>query len=158
MKRYDVSDKYGYIMEAKACGVLIKELERLQNKFRKKVAKQEEKRRDEMKVITSYQSEQEIQDDYGYEFITEEQYDRYLDMFRKGKEYLEEPLVTRETTALSILNQIISDLSLDKRQNEFDALSPEEQAKQLKLAEEQRKRWKQRKAEIKKRAEELRKG
>ena len=36
-----------------------------------------------------YRNEGEIQNDYGWEYITEAQYQRYIELFRSGKEALE---------------------------------------------------------------------
>lgn len=71
-------------------------------------------------------------------------------MFEKGKEVLNEPLVNRDTAALNVLQRFIKQLEFEIRQDRFDALSPEEQAEEIKRSEESLKAWKEYKKEIKK--------
>lgn len=80
---------------------------------------------------------------YGWEFISEQQYERYLELFRQGRRALDEHSPTVTELALSILNRIFQDIDRDCRQCEFEALSPEEQLAELKRAEESRQAWRQ---------------
>ena len=66
-----------------------------------------------------YHSEAEIQDAYGWEFITEAQYHAYLDLFRRGREVIEDHPPTISEMALSIVRKVIRDLEADKRECEF---------------------------------------
>ena len=88
-----------------------------------------------------YHSESDIQEAYGWEFISERQYERYLELFRQGRKALDEHSPTVTELALSILNRIFQDIDRDCRQCEFEALSPEEQLAELKRAEESRQAW-----------------
>lgn len=90
-----------------------------------------------------YHSESDIQEAYGWEFISKQQYERYLELFRQGRKALDEHSPTVTELALSILNRIFQDIDRDCRQCEFEALSPEEQLAELKRAEESRQVWKQ---------------
>ena len=90
-----------------------------------------------------YHSESDIQEAYGWEFISEQQYERYLELFRQGRKALDEHSPTVTELALSILNRIFQDIDRDCSQCEFEALSPEEQLAELKCAEESRQAWKQ---------------
>ena len=87
---------------------------------------------------------------HGWEFISEQQYERYLELFRQGRKALDEHSPSYSTTspsvtelALSILNRIFQDIDRDCRQCEFEALSPEEQLAELKRAEESKQAWRQ---------------
>ena len=151
MKRYDLSEKNGLILHASGCEILLKECDRIEQKLQKRIEKQEETRKKEFSKILSYQDEEEIRDEYGYGCITEKQFIRYMELFEKGQDSLNEPLESKETAALDILRIIISDLNFEIRQDRFDALSPEEQAEEYRRAEQSRKEWEQRKKEIKKR-------
>lgn len=147
---YDISDKNGLVLHADGCEILLKECERIRTKFIRKIAKQEEKRQKEFSEIFSYRNVEEICDAYGYGYITDEQRRKYTELFEKGKEVLNEPLVNRDTAALNVLQRFIKQLEFEIRQVRFDALSPEEQAEEIKKSEESLKAWKKYKKEIKK--------
>ena len=66
-------------------------------------------------------------DDYGCEYITEKQYRQYLKIFREGKDALENHPKTVNEITHSILRTMMDAVSSDRRQWEFEALSPEEQ-------------------------------
>ena len=102
-----------------------------------------------------YRSEYEIQEAYGWEFITEAQYDRYLELFRKGKAALEDHEKTVNEITLSILEKMRGDIRTDQAQWEFEALTPEEQAAERKRAEESKKAWKKKIAELKEKRGEI---
>ena len=89
-----------------------------------------------------YHSEAEIQDAYGWEFITEAQYHAYLDLFRRGREAIENHPPTISEMALAIMRKVIRDLESDKREYEFSALTPEQQVVELQRAQQARKEWK----------------
>lgn len=148
MLMYDVSDKYGLILDAEGCSLLLKDLRRIREKLGRAVEKQKKKQDDEFKMILSYNHVEEIRNDYGYGYITEEQCRRYMELYEKGQEILNNPPETKQTVALSILDFIISDLSSRERQERFDALSPEEQAEAYRKADEMRERRKKRLDEI----------
>lgn len=147
---YDMSDKNGLILHADGCEILLKECERIRTKFIKKIEKQEEKRQKEFSEIFLYKNVEEICDAYGYGYITDKQRRKYTELFEKGKEVLNEPLVNRDTAALNVLQRFIKQLEFEIRQDRFDALSPEEQAEEIKRSEESLKAWKKYKKEIKK--------
>ena len=97
----------------------------------------------EFEAAMQYHSESDIQEAYGWEFISEQQYERYLELFRQGRKALDEHSPTVTELALSILNRIFQDIDRDCRQCEFEALSPEEQLAELKRAEESKQAWRQ---------------
>lgn len=90
-----------------------------------------------------------IQNDYGWGFITEAQYDRYRELFLSGKEALENGPPTVNQLVITILRRISSDIYRDQQEWEFSALTPKQQAEERKHAEESRAAWKKRIAEIK---------
>ena len=97
-----------------------------------------------------YKNVEEICDAYGYGYITDKQRRKYTELFEKGKEVLNEPLVNRDTAALNVLQRFIKQLEFEIRQDRFDALSPEEQTEEIKRSEESLKAWKEYKKGIKK--------
>lgn len=151
MKKYTNPDAHGYLMEAKACEKVVKELRRIAEKFQRAVDKEATDRQADFEKAMQYTNERQIQDDYGWDLITEKQYNWYLDIFHKGQEALENVPPTPKVLALYILNRIIRDIDADRCEMEFSALSPQEQAAERVRAEKAQKEWKEKIAEIKKR-------
>lgn len=141
----------GYLLEAKACEKVTKELHRIAEKFHRAVDKETSARQSEFETVMQYTSEVQIQDAYGWDFITEAQYDRYLTLFRDGQAALEQHTPTKTELALSILRRMIADIETERQEWEFSALSPQEQAKERERMEKANREWKEKIAEIKKR-------
>lgn len=147
--RYTNPDAHGYLMEAKACKKICRELDRLIAKFQRAVEREKAARKAEFETVLQYRNEREIQDDYGCEYITEAQYERYLEIFRAGQDALENAEPTVNEIALSILRRMSSDVLRDQQEWEFSALSPEEQEAERKRAEESNRAWKKYISELK---------
>ena len=79
-QRYLNSEAHGYLMEAKACKLLLKDLERIRAKLRRHIEKEAADREAEFEAAMQYHSESDIQEAYGWEFISERQYERYLEV------------------------------------------------------------------------------
>lgn len=147
--RYTNPDAHGYLMEAKACKKIRTEIDRIIAKYNRAIEREKAARKAEFETVMQYRSEREIQDDYGYELITEEQYDRYLQIFRDGQEALENTQPTVNELVVSILHRINGDLYIDQKEWEFSALTPEQQEAERKRAIESQKAWKKKISEIK---------
>lgn len=147
---YDMSEKNGLILHANGCSILLEECDRIRLKLKKRIAKQEEKRKAEFDEIFSYRSVDEICDAYGYGFITDNQRCKYIELFEKGKEALDEPLESKDTAALDVLLRFMKQLRFEVEHDRFDALSPEEQAEEIKRSEQCLNAWKEHKKEIRK--------
>ena len=95
-QQYLNSEAHGYLMEAKACKLLLKDLERIRAKLRRHIEKEAADREAEFEAAMQYHSESDIQEAYGWEFISEQQYEHYLELFRQGRRALDEhsPTVT----------------------------------------------------------------
>lgn len=156
--KYTNPDAHGYLMEAKACKKICRELDRLVAKFQRAVEREKAARQAEFETVMQYRSEREIQDDYGYECITEAQYDRYLEIFRAGQKALENAEPTVNELIVSILKRINGDIYRDQKEWEFSALTPEQQEAERKRAAESQKAWKKQIAEIKARLSGIQKG
>ena len=150
-RKYTNPQAAGYLLEAKACELVCKELRRTAEKYKRAVDKEAADRQSEFETVLQYTSERQIQDDYGWDFLTEKQYDLYLDLFRHGQEALENAPPTPKVLALSILRRIIGDIEADCREWEFSALSPQEQAAERERLEKAQNAWKEKIAEIKRR-------
>ena len=146
---YTAPEAHGYLMEAKACKKVVKEIDRLADKYRRAVEREKAAKRAELEAVMQYSREEDIQNDYGWGFITEAQYDRYRELFSSGKEALENGPPTVNELVITILHRISSDIYMDQQEWEFSALTPKQQAEERKRAEENRAAWKKRIAEIK---------
>lgn len=151
MKKYTTPQAHGYLMEAKACEKVVKELRRIAEKYQRAVDKEAAGRQSDFETAMQYTSERQIQDDYGWDLLTENQYQWYLDLFRNGQEALENIPPTPNAVALNILYRIIRDIDANRCELEFSALSPQEQAAERVRSEKAQKEWKEKIAEIKRR-------
>lgn len=148
-RKYTNPDAAGYLLEAEACKKVVRELEHLVEKFQKKIDRANAARQAEFEAAMQYRSEEEIQEAYGWEFITEQQYDRYLELFRNGQAALENHAPTSTELAHRILCRILSDIDMERREWAFSALTPEQQRAEIKRAEQAKAAWKQKIAELK---------
>lgn len=149
MRKYTNPEAHGYLIEAKACKKIVAELDRLSAKYQRTVEREKAAKEAEFETVMQYRNEREIQDDYGCEYITEAQYERYLDIFQAGREALENAQPTVNEIILSILRRMSRDVLRDQQEWEFAALSPEEQEAQRKRAEESNRAWKKYISELK---------
>ncbi len=149
LDRYTNPEAAGYLLESEACGVVIKEVDRLIEKFRRKITREAEARKKELETALGYRSEQDIQDAYGWELITEKQYDRYIDLFRQGQAALENHTPTRAELALGILRRFRRDLVMDQDEWKLSALTPEQRAAELNRRAKAAQEWKERLRQMK---------
>ena len=68
-QQYLNSEAHGYLMEAKACKLLLKDLERIRAKLKRHIEKEAADREAEFEAAMQYHSESDIQEAYGWEFI-----------------------------------------------------------------------------------------
>lgn len=126
-QKYLSSEAHGYLLEADACALLVKELARVCAKLQRRIDK-------------------------------EAQYYAYLDVFRRGRQALEEHTPTVSEMALSITKRVLHDLESDQQEFAFCALTPEQQAAELLRADQSRKEWKARIAQLQEQQRRITKG
>ena len=102
-------------------------------------------------TVMRYSGEQEILDNYGLGFLTEAQYDRYRELYEKGRAALEDLPPTQNKLTLQLVRRIIADLDAERREWEFSALSPEDQRAELEQAQRAQNEWKEKIAELNRR-------
>ena len=85
MSRYLKPRDHGYLMEAAACIKVLEDLRHIEAKYARTVEKEGAVRQAEFEKVMQYHSERELQDDFGWGFITEAQYDRYRLFFSRGR-------------------------------------------------------------------------
>ena len=147
-KRYSDPKKAGALMEADACDKVLRELDRLIDKYERHVDKEADKRREEFELVMGYRSEADIQEAYGWEFITQAQYERYLEIFRAGNSAMEnhEPTVTER--ALAILRAFRRDLLQEQQEYRYEAMSPDELRAEIQRRQAAERAWNERMKEL----------
>ena len=145
---YTDPDAAGYLLEADACKKVEAELKRVADKYQRKIDREQAARKAEFEAVMEYRSEDEILDAYGWEFITEKQYDRYLDIFRRGQEALENHLPTVNELAHKILLRILSDISAEQHEWRFFALTPAQQRAEIECAKQSKLDWQEKMRKI----------
>lgn len=149
MSRYLKPRDHGYLMEAAACIKVLEDLRHIEAKYARTVEKECSVRQAEFEKVMQYHSERELQDDFGWGFITEAQYDRYRLLFQQGQAAMEQLPPTKSELALRLVRRIMADIDADRREGEFSALSPEDQQAERARAEQSQKEWKRKIAELK---------
>ena len=141
--RYTDPDAAGCLLEADACKKVEAELRRLADKYQRKIDRERAARETEFEAAMQYRSENELLDAYGWEVITEKQYELYLDLFRRGREALENHAPTVNEAADRILLRILSDIAAEQREWRFSALTPAQQAAEIERAEKAKQEWRE---------------
>lgn len=140
---YTNPDAAGYLLEADACKKVVAELRRIADKYQRKIDREQAARETEFEAAMQYRSENELLDAYGWEFITEKQYELYLDLFRRGREALENHAPTVNEAAHRILLRILSDIDAEQREWRFSALTPAQQTAEIERAEKAKQEWRE---------------
>ena len=148
-RKYTDPQKVGALMEIDACKTVLNELERLIDRYRRRADKEAAKRREEFELVMGYRSEAEIQDAYGWGYITREQYERYIDIFRAGSDALEQHTPTVTERAFAILSNIRVDLMAEQQDYRYEAMSPDELRAEIKRQQDAEREWKTRMDELK---------
>ena len=84
-QKYLSSEAHGYLREAEACSLVLKDLERISAKLQRRIDKEAAARQADFEAAMQYHSEAEIQDAYGWEFITEAQYSYFTLSFNENQ-------------------------------------------------------------------------
>lgn len=113
-------------LEIKARKELLRRLDHPQKLLRAATEKEAQKRKERIEKLTQYKSYQEAQDDYGWGFITEEEFDEVVRIMETGTEEIEKEITPVEV-AEHILAEFVGRLMHEIAGLEFDLLSPEEQ-------------------------------
>lgn len=140
-RQYTDPKKAGALMEADACDKVLHELERLIDRYQRRADKEEAKRREEFELVMGYRSEADIQEAYGWAFITEAQYERYLEIFRAGKDALEHHTPTVTERACAILRNIRGDVMRERQDYRYEAMSPDELRAEIKRQQDAEREW-----------------
>lgn len=113
-------------LEIKARKEVLKKLENPLKRLRQQADANYEKRKTRIQAAREYGSIEEAHDAWGYDCITEEEYEEIKRVFELGDEYVEKHISPQEA-AVKILERFVGGLYTEIRSFEFDLLTPEEQ-------------------------------
>ena len=108
-------------LEIRARKELQKRLEHPMKLLKAAAEKAAQKRRERIEHLTEYKSYREAQDAYGWDLITEEEFDEIVRIMEEGTEALEKETTPVEI-AVDILKKFIGGLSYEIASFEFDLL------------------------------------
>lgn len=108
-------------LEIRARQELIKRLEHPMKLLTVAAAKEEQKRKERIEHLTEYKSYREAQDAYGWDIITEEEFDQIVKVLEEGTEAIEKESTPVEV-ALELLRRFIGSLNYERASFEFDLL------------------------------------
>ena len=112
-------------LEIKARRELMKRLAHPLKLLEVAVEKEQKKRAERIEHLTEYKSYREAQDAYGWEIITEEEFDEIVRILEEGTESIEKE-VTPVEIAQNLLKKFIGGLHYEVASFEFDLLSEKE--------------------------------
>ena len=122
-------------LEIKGRKIVVNKLKTALNSLNRKVDKIEKERQSRKETLLEYKNENDLQDAYGWGFITEEEYYNLLEMMRNGIQVIDEE-TSPEEIAKHIIQEWFGRMLSDIASFEFDLLSPEKQAEIRKKNEE----------------------
>jgi hypothetical protein len=112
-------------LEIRARKELVKRLEFPQKLLKVAAEKEQQKRKERIENLTQYKSYQEAQDAYGWDLITEEEFDEVVRIMEKGTDALEKEVSPVEV-AKHILDKFVGGLMHEIASFEFDLLPEKE--------------------------------
>jgi hypothetical protein len=112
-------------LEIKAREELARRLEHPLKLLKTAAEKEQKKRQDRIEHLTEYKSYSEAQEAYGWEIITEEEFDEIVRILETGTESIEKERTPVEV-ALEILQKFVGGLHYEVASFEFDLLPEDE--------------------------------
>lgn len=125
------------LLEIQSRKEVLKKIENAYKRLKKQAEANYEKRKAKVQAASEYKSIDEAHDAWGYDCITEQEYNEIVKVFEQGAEFVEKHLSPQEV-AVKILGEFMGRLSSEIRSFEFDLLSPEEQLRLLREQEQWR--------------------
>lgn len=112
-------------LEIRARQELAKRMEHPLKLLKTAAEKEQRKRKERIEHLTEYKSYNEAQEAYGWELITEEEFDEIVRILEEGTERIEKERTPVEV-ALDILNKFVGGLHYEVASFEFDLLPEDE--------------------------------
>lgn len=122
----DAKEKLNIQTEIKARKIVVRRLATILTSLSKKVDVIKDDREKRKKQLGEYESERDLQDAYGWGFITEDEYDKLREAMRAGTAAIDDE-VTKEEIAFDIVAKWKALMLSDISSLEFELLPEEEQ-------------------------------
>lgn len=139
----DIRERDSLTLEIKARREVLRKIENAYKRLKRQAEANYEKRKQKIQSASEYKSIDEAHDAWGYDCITEQEYNEIVKIFEHGEEYVEKQLSPQEV-AVKILGEFMGRLNSEIRSFEFELLPPEEQARRLENEREFREKLKRR--------------
>lgn len=117
-------------LEIRARKIVLKKLGNPYKLLRQQAETNYEKRKRSVQSASEYRNIEEARDAWGYDCITEEEFEEIKRIFELGDEYVKKHLSPQEV-AVEILGRFISGLHTEISSFEFELLPPDEQVRIL---------------------------
>lgn len=130
-------EREAILLEIQSRKEVLKKIENAYKRLKKQAEANYVKRKAKVQAASEYKSIDEAHDAWGYDCITEQEYNEIVKVFEQGAEFVEKHLSPQEV-AVKILGEFMGRLSSEIRSFEFDLLPPEEQRRLLREQEEWR--------------------
>lgn len=124
-------------LEIKARKELVKRLTYPLDQLTKADTKERTKREERAAALSEYKTQEDAQEAYGYDLITEEEYRAICEAIEAGEKYVTETM-TPVSLAMKILRDFVRRMESECRSLEFELLPPEEQTRRIEAAEKHR--------------------
>lgn len=126
MTEKELRERASIKLEIEARKEVLKKVENAFKRLRKQADSNLEKRREKVRAAREYRSLDEAHEAWGYDFITDEEFEEIKKVFELGDAYIENNLSPQEV-AVNILGRFIGGLNKEIRSFEFELLPIEEQ-------------------------------
>lgn len=126
MTEKELRERASIQLEIKARKEVLKKVENAFKRLMKQADSNLEKRREKVRAAREYRSLDEAHEAWGYDFITDEEFEEIKKVFELGDAYIENDLSPQEV-AVNILGRFMGGLNKEIRSFEFELLPIEEQ-------------------------------
>ncbi len=126
MTEKELRERASIKLEIEARKEVLKKVENAFKRLRKQADSNLEKRREKVRAAREYRSLDEAHEAWGYDFITDEEFEEIKKVFELGDAYIENNLSPQEV-AVNILGRFMGGLNKEIRSFEFELLPIEEQ-------------------------------
>lgn len=118
-------ERKSLMLEIKAREELLRRLEHPQKLIKAAAEKERQKRKERIEKACQFKSYREAQDAYGWELITEAEFDEAVRVLEEGAQFIENEISPVEYAA-ELLLKIVGSLNYERASFEFDMLPEKE--------------------------------
>ncbi len=117
-KRCDMNSKKELELDNQALKYLVGRLETLVGKIETTVQREKDRKLERLKMYEEFESEEDAHEAYGFDMITEDEYENIRQYFENKEKFLENYNAdSKKGTALAMLNDYVNKLKMEIRCN-----------------------------------------